>query len=247
MFKRFVQFWFALNFYTIRSLIQGSNNHTSMNKLSWNIFRKVCFLKNSKKKLIYVPLTVPKVYPWFPPALLYTIATKSLPMCLFFLLHFGSVLRSVGINVATTNRYVKNYFFEAISNFFSYEKQANKQMPTEQYLPWNITCIKSSSHIYAKSPSTSASRPPRKVVLRSTSKNSITNCKQAADKNQNCDGIIAYKYLPLRQINDPRPCKKSVYLREPKGFANIACSLFAWSGPTYKTPILCASCLKYGT
>ena len=47
------------------------------------------------------------------------------------------------------------------------------------------------------------------------------------DKNQNCDGIIAYKYLPLRQINDPRPCKKSVYLREPKGFANIACSLFA--------------------
>lgn len=146
MFKRFVQFWFALNFYTIRSLIQGSNNHTSMNKLSWNIFRKVCFLKNSKKKLIYVPLTVPKVYPWFPPALLYTIATKSLPMCLFFLLHFGSVLRSVGINVATTNM-SKIIFFEAISNFFSYEKQANKQMPTEQYLPWNITCIKSSSHI----------------------------------------------------------------------------------------------------
>ena len=162
----------------------------------------------------------------------------------FFLVTFW-ISTKIGWHQCRHYKYVKKLlFFEAICNFFiSNEKQVNKQLHTRQCLPWNITCIKSSSHMYAKSPSTSASRPPRKVVLRSTSKNSITNCKQF-DKIQNCEEIIAYKYLPLRQINDPRPCKKSVYLREPKGFASIACSLFAWSGPTYKTPILCASCLK---
>ena len=245
MFKRFVQFWFALNFYTIRSLIQGSNNHTSMNKLSWNIFRKVCFLKNSKKKINLCTFDCSKSISLISSSVVVYNCHKIITDVSFFLVTFW-ISTKICWHQCRHYKYVKNYFFEAISNFFSYEKQANKQMPTEQYLPWNITCIKSSSHIYAKSPSTSASRPPRKVVLRSTSKNSITNCKQC-DKNQNCDGIIAYKYLPLRQINDPRPCKKSVYLREPKGFANIACSLFAWSGPTYKTPILCASCLKYGT